>query len=553
MSYGNLNAAILSWWGQGSASDKRVAAILAATPGSSNPNFRWSIYYENESLGNPSAGQIQSDLAYLRTSYGGNPSFLRVGGKFVVFVYADATDACSMADRWKQANTALGSPAYLVLKVFSGYKTCASQPDSWHQYSPAVATDRQAGYSYAISPGFWQKGQAVRLVRDLARWNTNVSAMVASGEKWQLVATFNEWGEGTSVESAVEWGSASGYGQYLDALHNNGGGTLPPTNTPPAPTATATQPPAPTATATQPSGGSDPIIYFTGDLVSSSSKSRGQLVVNLIRNLMGQHPGAQMLVASTGDNEQENSPTVADYQANFGATYGTFVSQGIFMQVRGNHDIQSAGAYTDYNGTSHSSGAAYWDYFGANAHAANISGQKLTDYSYDLGSWHIVALDQLNGSVNTATLNFLTADLAAHSGTRCQIVYWHVPTYSSGSAHGDSTGLVPLNQAAYNAGVDIQLSGHDHDYQRFFPLNPSGQRDDARGITTFVDGIGGQDGRSGSKTSIAQAASAVYLDAFPGGEAIGAIQFILHAASADYTLYDANSGAVLDNGTINCH
>ena len=571
MTYGKINAAILSWWGQGSATDKRVSTILAATFGSSNPNFRWSIYYENESLGNPSASQIQSDLAYLRTSYAGNPAFLRVGGKFVIFVYADGTDNCAMADRWKQANTALGNPAYLVLKVFSGYKTCASQPDSWHQYSPAVASDRQAGYSYAISPGFWQKGQAVRLARDLVRWNTNVSAMVASAEKWQLVTTFNEWGEGTIVELATEWASASGYGQYLDALHNNGSGAPLPTNTPPGPTPTATrtpvvtqsatptQPPVPTATptrtptATQPSGGSDPIIFFTGDLVSSSSKSRAQLVVNLIRNLMAQHPGTQMLVASTGDNEQENNPTVADYQNNFGATYGTFVSQGIFMQVRGNHDIQSAGAYTDYNGTSHSSGAAYWNYFGANAHAANISGQKLTDYSYDLGSWHITALDQLNGSVNSATLNFLTADLAAHTGNRCQIVYWHVPTYSSGSAHGDSTGLKPLNQAEYNAGVDIQLNGHDHDYQRFYPINPNGQRDDARGITTFIDGIGGQDGRAGSKTSVAQAASAVYLDAFPGGEAIGVIQFVLHATSADYTLYDANTGAVLDQGTVNCH
>ena len=222
-------------------------------------------------------------------------------------------------------------------------------------------------------------------------------------------------------------------------------------------------------------------------------------MVNLIKNLMAQHPGTQMRVASTGDNEQENNPTVSNYQNYFGTTYGAFVTQGIYMQVRGNHDIQSAGSYTDYNGTSHSSGAAYWDYFGANAHAANISGQKLTDYSYDLGSWHITALDQLNGSVNSATLNFLTADLAAHSGTQCQIVYWHVPTYSSGSAHGDSTGLKALNQAAYNAGVDIQLNGHDHNYQRFYPINPNGVRDDAHGITTFVDGIGGQAGRTGSR------------------------------------------------------
>ena len=43
--------------------------------------------------------------------------------------------------------------------------------------------------------------------------------MVASNARWQLVLTFNEWPEGTSVESAREWASPSGYGAYLDALH----------------------------------------------------------------------------------------------------------------------------------------------------------------------------------------------------------------------------------------------------------------------------------------------------------------------------------------------
>jgi hypothetical protein len=559
MTYGNIQAAILSWWGQGSKTDQRVATILGATPGSANPNFRWSLYYENESQGDPAVSQITNDLTYIRDHYSQSSSFLRVNGKFVVFVYADANDSCGMADRWVQANKGLGSPAYLVLKVFSGYRTCASQPDSWHQYSPAVATDRQSGYSYAISPGFWKKGDAVRLARDLNTWTTTVKAMVASGEKWQLVTTFNEWGEGTSVESAQEWASTSGYGQYLDVLHNNGSGTLLPTPTSqptsqptrtstPLPTAQPTVQPTnqptsqptgqPTPTPTLPASSNDPIIFFTSDLVSGSSVDRAQLVVNQIQKLMGQHPGTQMYVASSGDNEQESTPTLADYQAYFGSTYGVFVPQNIFKQVRGNHDVQDAGH-----------GLAYAQYFGIYSHLNN----GLTNYSYDLGSWHIIGLDQLSGSVNTTSLNFLTSDLAAHSSTQCQIVYWHVPTYSSGAAHGDSTGLKALNQAEYNAGVDIQLNGHDHDYQRFYPLNPSGQRDDAKGITTFVVGIGGQDGRSGSQTSVAQAASAVYLDAFPGGHAIGVVMFTLHANSADFELYDANSGSVLDRGTIPCH
>jgi hypothetical protein len=40
--------------------------------------------------------------------------------------------------------------------------------------------------------------------------------MVASGEPWQLITTFDEWGEGTSIEPASEWGMA-----YLDALAAN--------------------------------------------------------------------------------------------------------------------------------------------------------------------------------------------------------------------------------------------------------------------------------------------------------------------------------------------
>ena len=254
MTYGNIGAAILSWWGQGSMTDQRVATTLGATPGSSNPSFRWTLYYENEAQGDPGVAQIENDLQYIQSHYGSDPSFLRVNGKFVLFVYAGAADSCGMADRWAQADNALGHPAYIVLKVFAGYRTCASQPDSWHQYSPAVAADEQRGYSYAISPGFWKKGENPRLGRDLTRWNTNVSSMIASGDPWQLVTTFNEWGEGTSVESAMEWASTSSFGQYLDILHNNGNGNPPPVTSTPAitPTRTQTPPPSPTGTVTVP-------------------------------------------------------------------------------------------------------------------------------------------------------------------------------------------------------------------------------------------------------------------------------------------------------------
>ncbi|MDQ3871061.1 MAG: hypothetical protein M3301_05530, partial [Chloroflexota bacterium] len=236
MEYGNIRAGIASWWGQGSRTDARLAALLSATAGSA---FRWAVYHEAEGYTDPSVTALAADLVYLRDRYGSDPSYLRIAGKFVVFVYADAQDGCSMVDRWKQANTV---GAYLVLKVFPGYGSCASQPDGWHQYAPALAVDSQPSYSFSISPGFWSRSESSpRLGRDLARWYQNVRDMVASGAPLQLVNTFNEWGEGTSVENAQEWSSASGYGAYLDALHTDGAGgpsSVPADTTPPTGTIT---------------------------------------------------------------------------------------------------------------------------------------------------------------------------------------------------------------------------------------------------------------------------------------------------------------------------
>jgi hypothetical protein len=132
-------------------------------------------------------------------------------------------DSCSMAERWARANAAVG--AYVVLGVFPGYRKCVSQPEGWHQYGVDFASgeDDQPGYSFTIMPGFWRADEtAPRFARDLLRWRKNVRDMVASGRPLQLVTSFSEWGEGTAVESAREWASASGFGSYLDALHDDG-------------------------------------------------------------------------------------------------------------------------------------------------------------------------------------------------------------------------------------------------------------------------------------------------------------------------------------------
>ena len=182
MQYARIQAGIASWWGPNSQTDAKIPGLLNAAAGT---DFRWSLYYEQESQANPSVLKIHNDLVYIRNRYGSNPNFLRVDGKAVVFVYASSGDDCTMADRWKQANSTVG--VYVVLKVFPGFDKCASQPNSWHQYCPAVASDQQDKFSFSISPGFWQKGHPVRLARDILRWQKNVRDMVASGARWQLL------------------------------------------------------------------------------------------------------------------------------------------------------------------------------------------------------------------------------------------------------------------------------------------------------------------------------------------------------------------------------
>ncbi len=383
MQYGNIQVGIASWWGQGTTTDKNIPVDLAAASGT---GFKWSIYYEPEGQGNPTVDQLRSDLTYIRDNYAVSPNYLRVDGKFVVFVYNANDTNCSVADRWQQANTV---NAYIVLKVFSGYRACTSQPDSWHQYGPSSAEDQQMGYSFAISPGFWHTLESQpRLTRDLNRWTQNVKDMVASGSPWQLVTTFNEWGEGTSVESATEWASSSGYGAFLDVLHNDGlpGNAGSPTPTPapvptatpsptPVPTATPTPTPVPTATPTPtptpvPTGSGVPSfdhVYvivmenkeYNSIVGSSNAPFINQLIqqYGLATNYTGvAHPSEPNYVAMwagstygiTNDGVYNlTGPTVADQLEAAGKSW---------MVYSQNYPVSSNGSPSCYTGTSASGG-----------------------------------------------------------------------------------------------------------------------------------------------------------------------------------------------------
>jgi hypothetical protein len=181
--------------------------------------FRVAAYYEPESLPTPPSSSILSQDFDSLYQLSRHPGWLRVAGKPVLFVYNIGQEgSCPAVSRLMAANQAR---FYLNLKVFVGYRECSKQPDSWHQYRPAESYDEQGTDSTTVSPGFFKFNElAPRLPRDARRFDSDLRRQVASGARWQLVTSFNEWGEGTAVEPSQQWQSPSGYGPYLDAMRS---------------------------------------------------------------------------------------------------------------------------------------------------------------------------------------------------------------------------------------------------------------------------------------------------------------------------------------------
>ena len=172
--------------------------------------------------------------------------------------------------------------------------------------------------------------------------------------------------------------------------------------------------------------------------------------------------------------------------------------QNCYNPSWGRHKARTAPALGNHEYDTSPTAADYFTYFGAAA-----GDPTKGYYSYDLGAWHVVALNSdVSMSAGSAQEQWLRTDLAAHP-LRCTLAYWHHPRFSSGSTHGSMVGAQPLWQALYDAGAEIVLSGHEHNYERFAPQTPGGALDLARGIREFVVGTGGGSGAYPFGTPIA--------------------------------------------------
>src|SRR5438128_11702835 len=113
-----LEVAISAWWGRDHKTDRTFRHILNDVMNRSDnpyPNLRWALYYEKESLGDPTVAEVVDDLNYVKLNYASQPGYLKIDGKPVIFVYAGGNDGAGMAARWSAAREQTGF--YVVLKV----------------------------------------------------------------------------------------------------------------------------------------------------------------------------------------------------------------------------------------------------------------------------------------------------------------------------------------------------------------------------------------------------------------------------------------------------
>jgi acid phosphatase type 7 len=257
-----------------------------------------------------------------------------------------------------------------------------------------------------------------------------------------------------------------------------------------------------------------------GDIASCDS-SGDEATARLLDGLGG-------TVVTLGDNAYD-SGTATEFANCFDPTWGR--SKGRMRPAVGNHEYITAGA------------SGYFGYSGAVAGDA-----KKGYYSYDLGTWHVIALNsncsQVGGcQAGSAQEQWLRADLAAHPNA-CTLAYWHHPRFSSGE-HGNTTAVQPLWQALYDANADVMLAGHDHDYERFAPQSPTGAVDLARGLREFVVGTGGKS-HYGIAAPIAN--SETHND-----DTFGVLKLTLHPNSYDWTFIPEAGKSFTDAGSTTCH
>ncbi|WP_328700810.1 purple acid phosphatase family protein [Corallococcus silvisoli] len=225
------------------------------------------------------------------------------------------------------------------------------------------------------------------------------------------------------------------------------------------------------------------------------------------------------LLLTLGDNAYP-SGTEAELQAHLFTPMAPLLREVPMFATPGNHEYVTAQAqpYLDnmYLPTNNPQGSERY-------------------YSFDWGPVHFLALDS-NCAVGLASPDRCTlaaqkawaeADLIA-SSRLWKVAFFHHPSWSSGVHGSQLTMRRQFGPLFEKYGVDLVLTGHDHDYERSKPMHGDAEASyGQRGIPYLVVGSGGATLRPFSSpqpawTEVRDAAAYGFLDVLVDGSTLTA-------------------------------
>ncbi|SDQ10847.1 metallophosphoesterase [Quadrisphaera sp. DSM 44207] len=215
-----------------------------------------------------------------------------------------------------------------------------------------------------------------------------------------------------------------------------------------------------------------------------------------------------------------------DFEASYDPTWGRL--KDVTHPVIGNHEMRD------------DDGDGYYAYFGAAAGDRDAPWR-----SFEVGEWHVVALDSECGGClddDSEQLEWLREDLAA-SDARCTLAYAHRPRFASDGNHGDEDSMEAVWEVLDAAGADVVLGAHAHYYERTAPLTADGVEDE-QGLTSFVVGTGGDSFHGLDDPD--EATQVRQNDTF------GVLALTLHPDRYDWEFVPVEGGDFEDAGTAAC-
>lgn len=221
--------------------------------------------------------------------------------------------------------------------------------------------------------------------------------------------------------------------------------------------------------------------------------------------------------------------SLEQFETGFDVSWGTLAAR--LKPSPGNHEYYTPGA------------SGYYDYF--QGLGVETGGDTAGYYSFALGGWTILALNSNCSEVgcdygDPQEAWFRARLEEAKSAGRCTLAFWHHPAASSGW-HGNQAEVGDLWRAFVELGGDVLLSGHDHHYERFGPLDAD-LEPTSDGPTPWVVGTGGKDLRPAS----GQLGTRKVID-----EAFGLVRFDLWRDSYRWR-WSGLGGVGSDSGTGSC-